>query len=419
MKFSLEKINKNLLLIALASLIYRSSSFSLSHIPNPFEIIFSLVAVLTLIYLIKDHKIKEFFHSIPKNILVAVSCLTFSILLGWLISVFIKSQPTSFNSVIEIAIFFISLCTFSFILFYTKDDTTYANRYFYALLFPVVYIIFILLPQLAYYFHIMDGDSFIGLTTNRNIVSKIILIPAIFFIVKALFRYKNIWLNIVYILFSSALTSLLFWTNQRGVLVGLVFGIIFILAISYYYHRDLKRTILNFIIILIILTLGFIITPYMGKKITAIRVSDTKMEYLQIKNKFISNTSSNDINVVTTPVSRFEIWTVYLKQIIKNPLGVGPNTHIKTKYAPGEYTVLGPHNSYIQVCLWGGILGLLSFLYLIFSAFKNLILKLKSDFNPITVSLVGILFSLSIAIIFNDSLELFIFWIILALSLRK
>lgn len=51
-------------------------------------------------------------------------------------------------------------------------------------------------------------------------------------------------------------------------------------------------------------------------------------------------------------------------------------------------------------------------------AFKNLRTQLKSDFSPTALALLGVLFAVSISIMFDDSLSFFWFFIILALALR-
>ena len=78
----------------------------------------------------------------------------------------------------------------------------------------------------------------------------------------------------------------------------------------------------------------------------------------------------------------------------------------------------GPHNTYLQIWLWGGLLGITSFLYILWRAFKNLHDNLRIYIDPLGVALLIILFSLSLSIMFDDSLSCFWFFVILALSLR-
>lgn len=195
--------------------------------------------------------------------------------------------------------------------------------------------------------------------------------------------------------------------------------------------------------------MGLVITPYTGKQVFLdkfLNPSNSNFIYSDLEDqsakgilsKFISGISTTPTSITNTtyPVvsitpiikpiiiidaskePRFKNWPLYLNKVIQNPLGLGPNTHMNISPKGDEPIVLGPHNTYIDIWLWGGIFGLLSFLYLLFSSFKNLKIKLQSNFEKKGVALLGILFALSIAIFFNDSLQIFEFWIILALSLR-
>lgn len=399
---TLLEFNKSLLFLALISLIYRNGSFTHSF-PNPFEIIFVLLCLFTFIYLIKNNKIREFFLSIPKNILIAVCCLVSSVLLGWIVAVFLKDLPFTRNNVLEFGGFMIGLGSFFLILFYTQDDEKYFRKYLYALLLPAFYIIFILFSKLAYYFHLQNDGTFLGLTSNPNIISKTLLIPAMFFIVYALFESKSKWRKIGYFIISSAIIALLFWISARAVLFSVTIGSILVWLIFSLHNFNWKKLFYSGLIVFAIFLTGFFITPNNNQY----NIINTLV--IQKNDQIVINNFSNE--------TRLQFWPLYLYETIKNPLGFGPNTHMNIPYKYGNH-VIGPHNTYIAILLWGGLLGLLSFLYILYLAFFNLKVKLKSNFNSTTVALIGILCALSVSIFFNDSLQFYWFWIILALSLR-
>ncbi len=420
MKFtSLEKINKNVLYIALILLIFRQGSFSSSSIPNPFEIFFVLIVLLSAVYVTKDHKFKDLLFSVPRKLLIAGLLLLFSVLLGWSISIFLKHIPFDFNMILEFGAFVISLGTFLLVFLYAKNDPLYAKKYFYALLVPVVYILVILFPSLGNHLHLVSDQNFLGFTTNRNIIYKILLIPVIFFITRSLFESKNIWLKVLYILISAALTDLLFWSGERGALVCVVLGATLVLLIFSFKNFSWKKSFLGGFIVVMILVFGFAIPPYLGKDMMLNRILPQESTGTKVNS---SNNSDLSIINVASPVShqvmenRSQFWPVYLKTAIKNPLGFGPLTHMSVYYAPGKYLNFGPHNTYIEIWIWGGLLGLGSFLYIIWSAFKNLQTRLRLNFNSDTVALIGILFAMTISILVNDNIQLFCFWVILALS---
>ena len=431
---SLEEINKNLIFIAILSLLFRVGSFYSSHLPKPFESIVLIIIFIAIIDFIKNKKFKEFYYSFSKNIRISLICLVSSVLIGWGVSI-IKGIPTTFNTILEFGTFMFSLVIFILIFFYTRNDKTYLKKYLYALFIPIVYMIFIIFPSFAYDLKVALGLHFVGFTTNPNIISKILLIPIIFFVVKTLFEEKNKWFKLTYFFISSLLVSLLFWTSSRGAILSLMLGMVFVGLLFSSNNFNWKKLIKNGILIILICLIGFILTPKGVKEVVVTRISNTEIINTQINNKPTFEIANNKLIAETidgeskefvlikfnnTNELRLQIWSFYLGYILKNPLGIGPNTHINFYLIDnnGDYINSGPHNTYIQILFWGGIVAFLSFLYLLFVVFKNLILKLKSNFNIITFVLIGILFTLSLSIMFDDSLSSYWYFIILALSLR-
>jgi len=428
---TLEQINKNLVLIALIALIYRKGNFYNTFIPKPFEIIVLLIVLLVVVGIFKNNKIKEFFFSISKDIRIAFICLIFSVLIGWGASA-MKGIPYTFNALLEFGTFIFSLSIFLLILIYTRNDKNYVKIYFYALLLPALYGIFIFFPQAAYYLQLGSSGTFLGFTMNPNIISKILLIPTFFFISYSLFKYEQKWARPVYVIISSLTVSLLFWTASRGGLISLLIASIFIWLVFSLHNFNWKKLFYSGLIIFVILTIGFTLTPATGKQRVVLRAlypsGSDHSSYLPIEDKsagevitkFINDKVGSPAIIYFSRETRFQIWPFYLRQVLANPLGIGPNTHFSFNLLDysGDYINSGPHNTFLQIWLWGGLLGILSFLYIYISAFQNLFMKLKSDFNPFALALLGALFSVSISVMFDDSLSFFWFFIILALALR-
>jgi|GEM_PF-1312773 len=437
-KFSLEKINQNLILVAILSLLFRVGNFSVFFIPKPFEIFVILICFLTIVDIVKNKKIKVLLNSIPENIKAALFCLVISILLGWGISIFNKI-PITFNMILEFGTFVFSVTIFLLIIFYAKK---YNKIYLYALLFPVIYVIFVIFPNCLFTHNFLEANTkFIGLTMNPNIFSKILLIPLIFFISKSVLEEENKWRKLFYIFLSSGLLALLLWTASRGAILSFIFGVISLGIILFYKNFNFKK-IFNFILlIIIIITFGLILVPENGKVMIMSRIFSTfsqkQMIYSEVKDensfkviKDLRKYTTNDFsfqeefenhnqpkNIFSE--KRFEIWLFYLNKIFISPFGYGPNTHMESNILldNGFYENTGPHNSYIQVWLWGGIFGLLSFIYILIFAIKNLLNSFKKNINIINISLFCTLISLIISIFFDDSFHFYWFWIILALSL--
>lgn len=415
---TLLEFNKSLLLLAIFSLIYRNGSFTDSY-SNPFEIIFVLLFILTFIDIIKNNKIKEFWLAVPRKIWIASFCLLASVLLGWIIAIFIINIPQTFNNILEFGGFAIGLATFFLVLFYIKNDEVYAKKCLYALLISLVYI-YAISPQVANYFHLVDGTAFVGFTINQNIVSKVLLIPILFFTTYTLFEERSKSLKLIYFIISVALVSLLFWTGSRGALLAMALSFMFVCLIFILHNFHWEKIFAGGGLVFIIIICGYLITPsyaqtsFFERNLSFNKI--TVMKNLIFGNNIYQDKTSKDYVLTET---RLKLWPMYTKEVIKNPFGFGPNTHMDMTMLNGEYIMIGPHNTYIEILFWGGVLGLFSFLYILLSAFKNLKIKLQTNFNPITVALLAILLALSIALSFNDSLQFFWFWIILALATRR
>jgi hypothetical protein len=444
---SLETINKNLLLIALISLVFRHGSFYNSSIPKPFEIFFVVLFILNGIYLIKNNKIKDFFLSVPKKILIAIGCLFFSIFIGWAVAILFMGMATTIHTFLEFGAFSIGITMFFLVSFYAKNDQNYGKKYFYALLLPIFYIIFILYRGTIAG---LDSNSLLTFMLNPNVLYKILLIPTFFFISKLLCELKNKWMTIGYIIISSLLVAVIFLTASRGGIVSLFSGAIFIWLVFSVHQFNWKKFFLGGIVVLAILSFGFLMIPNLSKEAifnkifyTASIFNDNKIPTITFNtlnnnnnNKIptitfntLNNNNNKKISTITVttltqnlpPEARFIEWPIFFKYVLVHPFGVGPNSHADFNIVDknGVHLEFGPNNTYLLIWLWGGLLGIGSFLYIIWSVFKMLWIKLKNNFNSKSLALLSILFALSISITFDASLSFYWFFIILALSLRE
>lgn len=423
MNITFEKINKFVLLLALAALVYRRGNFSVSHIPKPFELIFFLLLILTAIYVLWGKKIKYFFTSIPKDILWATGILIFSILLGWVVGAPLAGIPTNLLTVLEFGTCGIGIAAFLMVLFYTKNDDKYAKWYLYALLLPNFYLVYYLFSRgLVPYFGIVN-DGFFDFTLNPNVLSKILLIPSLFFISKSLYDFKNKnWLAMVWsILLSAVFVAIVFWTLSRAAALSLVMAGVFAWLIFSFIKFDWKKLLGGAVVVAVILAIGFTLVPKISKDAAVTKITETVNTVSNLdedKSAYVARTPEK-FDYVYEP--RLVVWSFFPKYAWQHPLGVGPATHADFGVydGAGKHIIIGPDNTYLQIWVWGGLLGIGSFLYLLFSAYKSLFLRLKRDFDRNTFALLGILFALSVAIFFDGSLALYWFFIILALAIQK
>lgn len=438
---SFKKIIRYILLIGVISLIYRLGNFYNTFIPKPFEIILAVTSLLTITFIVWENKIRDFFLIIPKNIWWAIFLMYISIIFGWVIS-FFNGFPLTLNSILEFGTFSVSWVSFILVIFYTNNDNGWSKKYFYALLLPSVYVITLLFAGTKDHLLFDSVGKLIGLTTNPNIISKTLLIPGLFFVTLTFFE-KIYWRRIFYFLISSALLALLFWISSRGALLSFFLGVMLVYIIFIFHNFQWKKFFISSLILTSIFYLGFFMTPGERKVVVLERIftSDTKSAPLVVIVKteeskeglesdfegfnststFLTGQSikNNKIGIIPTE-TRLMIWPFFIKYMVSNPLGVGPNTHIPSNIigADGYVVSSGPHNTFLQICLWGGLAALFALIYIIFIAYQKLLNKLKFDFSPINLAMIGILSSLTFAIMFDDSLSFFWYWIILALSLR-
>lgn len=435
---SLEKVNKILMIVALASLAIRSGKFYETHIPKPFEILFVVILTLTIVDVVKNNKLKYFWRSISRNIRIALGVLFFSSIMGWLITIFFKGTPFDSAMTLEFGRFVIALLLFILVLFYTREDKMLLKKYFYALLSPVFYIIFLFSPIFAASNDLVVAGRFLGYTNNFNTISKLILIPALFFMAYSLFETKNKWLKIIYILLSSGMVAVLLWAASRGALLALAVSSLAVLAVFVVKNHSLRETVKAGAIVLSIFVLGFLFAPYSGKQVVlnrALNQDTLQTNYYGIKDeslsdilkKSISNNNSvaiddsnhqsevseNKKSAVTE--TRMVIWPFALRQAPHNLLGNGPAFNVSY---PGTPISGGSHNSFLQIFFETGILGFIAFIYILFKVGQNLKNNLQSNFSITAVALSGIFLSLLIALAFDDNVKTFWFWSIMAISLN-
>lgn len=427
MKQYLEQINKFLLQLALALLVFRNGSFGASGIPKLFESCMIVLVLLTAAHLVLNRKVGEFFAAIPRKIWGALGIFYGTTILGWILAVTIFQIPSTTNMVYEIGMFSVAVVTFLLILFYSRNDREYVYQCFYSLLIPGLFVIFAFLPGVAYRFGLARDAAFNGFADNVEIVCKLLLIPAMYFIVQSISKGKHWWYRALYIVIAIAMTTLVIWTTQRAALLALIVasGVVWLLTIQ----KQWKRAVLNAVILVVIAVLGFLLVPQIGKKASVNRVLNTdakQSNYEQIKEKTVVELIEESAVVSDTKVDvadtepRVRIWGYYINKTIEAPFGLGPNTHMEATISHPRRTFVnpGPHNTYLQAWLWGGVLGLLSIVYILIVACKRLYERFRETQSSDILAVLGALVAFSIAIFFNDNLPSYWWWALLAISQR-
>lgn len=156
--------------------------------------------------------------------------------------------------------------------------------------------------------------------------------------------------------FVAFLAVTLFLTTKRGPLLGLVGA--YLIYITFYEHKF--KSLFKYAL---------------GLGIIAILICSCFPEYVTL---FSERFDSND----DISSSRFDIWGVYINYYLSGPLyhqllGFGNDSYavdIVDKLIGERYS---PHNSYIMICFWHGLISFILMLLFIFRQFRLLRLKVK------------------------------------------
>lgn len=424
MKLSLEKINKVILLFAIIFLIYRKGSFGAFGVPKPFEIIFLVAVAVAVADLSLQKKWKEAITSVPKKVWGALGIFTFSTLIGWGTWVLVKGLSTTRNMLLEIGAYGVSVITFLLVTWYAGRDERYGKWYLYALLSSVVFVLLLISPSLAVVLGLSDG-AFNGLTDNVSVSSRMFLLPAVFFMAYSIGEKRRLWIKISAAILAAGSVALVFWAVERGTILATLLGamIVWILSVQ---HGERTLSVFGRGVFLVgIIAVGFFMTPAIGKRIVLDRIlnPDTQQTNFEaLAQKRTSQVVKDSVAFTKqrkdfSSESRLTLWPFYLQYGALYPFGIGPNTHVEVSINHVQRTFQhpGPHNTYIQTFLWGGIAAFLGFLYLIWGAVQNLRIKIHDNFQYYG-ALASMFLSLAISMVFNDNLQLYSFWILLALA---
>jgi hypothetical protein len=433
-KLNLETINKNLVIIAILLLLFRNGSFGVTGIPQPFEIAFIVVSLIALIDFVVNKKFTRFLNVFPENIKVASLLIFASIFFGWIISILIVKIPTTLNTFFEFGSFVVGFSFASLVFYYASLDKSYIKKCLYALSLPVIYSICILFPEFGNNIDLIRNGTFKGFTGNVNIVSKALIVPLMLLLSFSFLSYKNLAKKSLYGLIASFVLGLLFWTTERATVISYVVGGGLIFIAVYKNIHSWKNSLANIIVVILITGLAFSFIPNIGKKVVLGRIlhfDGHSQDYEKVKDKNLKEVAENvfverqpvTLSLLTDPKNspepRFQLWDYYINFVLRNPLGVGPNTHMPVviKYAKSVFINPGPHNTFLQIFMWGGIVGFVSFVYIIYVAIKNVYVAFKETLSVSALALYGSLIGFLVAIFFNDGLQSYWFWVILSLCL--
>ena len=210
----------------------------------------------------------------------------------------------------------------------------------------------------------------------------------------------------------------LIMTYSRGGWLGFIIGIS--LMFGYFFKKLSSKTRLSCLLICVsLLTLFLVLPQSLRNKVTAIGNIDLK--YSMTINERIKLTLKNNVN--DFPV-RLNLWKESLRIIKGYPfVGCGLNTYSKVArdYKSFEHGGMYPHNCYLQRAAETGLLGLFTFLWVLFIFFKTGLRHLKKRRDALVLGLLSGILAFLVQAFFDThlySLQLVVlFWFMLGLTI--
>lgn len=275
------------------------------------------------------------------------------------------------------------------------------------------------------------------------------LIVAFAFSISFLFRKiqdKKILTSCLFGLSTIIITSLIWWTNSRGALVGILL-ISLVVSFIFYWKQKIKL-LCAFIVLLLMFIISLNILPPQAKtsifvryypqyrqeaiksnfKVESVKELVTKTEVKPQIIPTVTQKPTNDV-VVTVKVEekitpkgpslladqdRQNFWPKHILYVLNHPLGAyGP----KFLSLPNEVEFReGEHNTILQAGKWGGLGALIIILLILFYISKlsiNLIKKYGD--SPYVIGLTMAFLGTLILMMLNSFIQLKTFWILIAM----
>ncbi|MDD5109045.1 MAG: O-antigen ligase family protein [Candidatus Omnitrophica bacterium] len=245
----------------------------------------------------------------------------------------------------------------------------------------------------------------------------IIIIPTLLGILAAKI-IANVKLKILFFVMIGIQILYLLLTYSRGAWIGFLIAILFVLV---YFIKKLSLitrvlflTACVYLLILLIF-LPHILNPQLKYEIL------TKFKFSQTLNNRVKS-----IPQITTGsnLERVMLWKEALKIIRDYPItGCGLNNYsiVARHYKSFEGGGVYPHNSFLQKTAEIGIVGLLAFLFLLFSFFKIGVMHLKKKKNYLVLGFLAGILAFSVQSFFDTNLYslqmVVLFWYILGLTI--
>ncbi|MEJ0001578.1 MAG: O-antigen ligase family protein [bacterium] len=425
LRLSFLRINKVLLLVTLVCLIFNNQkgSFARHFTLSPFQVMFLVTAVATIIYVISNRHIRDFFCSVSRKIWTAIMLFYLSTLVGWAIAVLFMHMPVTLFTILDLGTFTMGIIIFLLVSFYAKNDETYARLCLYAILVPNAYLVYYFLTNGVVGCWGFSTECVLGSILNPNPLSKTLLVPALFFMSMSLFAVQGKkWKKAaIHVLLASLFAMVVFWSVSRGATISLLFGAMFAGMVFSFHKFTWRKLCMSGAVILVILLLAHFMLPRNTQQAIVTKFEHTGHLPPGSQGK-VANVTADDVRRLPNTEARLLVWHFYPRYVVEHPFGIGPNGSHKFTFLDKQGNrigAVGPDSTYLYAAIWGGFAGLASYLYIVGTAFVELRKKLKKNFDRTSFAVLSILFALSVVLFFDAMLSLYWYYVILALAIRQ
>jgi len=402
---------KYLFLAGVALLIVRNNSYPF-FIKRSSDILFALSAITALYVLFRFRTGYENFIK-NKNIIIALLLICSGLIAASLSGYFFDGTSFTKEGILNVGRFSEVFLIIFLVSFFQSFDESFYKKAALAQLSTLAYLPTLFFPH-ADFIRAMHYrfDLFENWPSNVGYY----LIPS--FILMAVFLLKKAGSGkkIFALTFAATigLSAILLWTQTRAAWLGLAASFLLFLFLI---KPGFKKAAAAAAIAAVIFMAGFSILKFQP------RVKDMVVSRVIPASNSPEFFNSDTKELAGKPVSglfsepyRINLWKIYSDKLAANPLGLGVN-YEPVNVGQGPQ---GPHNTILEFLVLAGPLGLAGFIWLIFSALKNVFIKIKNAafenrlwFAYLFSSLAGLL----VASMFDNMSLFHLSWLILGMAL--
>src|SRR3989344_2815458 len=300
---------------------------------------------------------------------------------------------------------------------FQSDDSDFYKKVAIVQLSTLAYLPFLFIRQINPDDNMGRFNFFENWPSN---VGYYLIVSLAFTIVWLLFYIKPFkWKFIVIYIVSIGFTSILLGTQSRASWLAIFIIVIFTFLLWIYKERvKILHILLGAVIIISLIPLGFFILPKPMDTIVLLRIFpriESGKDFSERSSEIITTINKQKlISQVREAGGRPRLWKIYIKKLIRQPLGFGLN-YKPINIGQGDQ---GPHNTPLETLVLGGIIALAGTGYLLFLAFKNVgtaLFNHKTNYQwplYIFISLSG----LFIASLFDNMVTFRLMWVMIALA---